>query len=228
MEPRFSRYLGIVLLTVGIVGAVVTSTDNSGGFLADPGWQYPPRPGGPPWSSQFGPYTAPYGWQDPQNLYTPPPQGNIPTPPVPGPYWNQPDGNQAEPPDEEEQVYESNGESIYYTLTTAEGEPVIAQIRNMGRFHRNISCSSCHGTQGQGGYVEMGRESKVAPAIDWETLSKDVGGDEMLRPAYTESTLGRAITQGIDSAGRILDYLMPRFQLADQDLADLIDFLKTL
>ncbi len=48
------------------------------------------------------------------------------------------------------------------------------------------------------------------------------------RPAYTEETLKRAIREGIDSNGRPLDPLMPRYPLNDRELDHLIAYLKTL
>lgn len=203
MKPHYSRFIGIALLTIGIIGLAVTSL-NTGeiGFFAEPRY-YPARPGGPPWSQEFGPYNPPQGWQLPEEFS-----------PVPGPY---------------QQPYDSNGSSIYHTLITLSGESIAAKSDTMGGpMHQNLNCASCHGATGLGGYLAMGNRSKVVPAIDRETLWKEIGGGELLRPAYTEATLGQAITQGINSAQRPLDKTMPRFQLKEGDLRDLISYLKTL
>jgi hypothetical protein len=48
------------------------------------------------------------------------------------------------------------------------------------------------------------------------------------RDPYTDATLARAIREGIDSQGRDLSVLMPRFRLVDSDMARLIAYLKTL
>src|ERR1700739_2174075 len=50
----------------------------------------------------------------------------------------------------------------------------------------------------------------------------------MGRHPDTEARLARAIREGIDSEGRPLSYLMPRFEINDADMASLIDYLKTL
>ncbi len=48
------------------------------------------------------------------------------------------------------------------------------------------------------------------------------------RPAYTDESLAKAIQEGVDSSGKKLSPLMPRYQLNDQDMAGLIAYLKTL
>ncbi len=50
----------------------------------------------------------------------------------------------------------------------------------------------------------------------------------MDRPASTDATIKRAITQGVDPAGESLDWTMPRWQMSAQDLNDLLAYLKTL
>lgn len=48
------------------------------------------------------------------------------------------------------------------------------------------------------------------------------------RPAYTDQTLAAVIRGGVDSSGRLLDPIMPRYNLADDDMQALISYLKTL
>jgi mono/diheme cytochrome c family protein len=54
------------------------------------------------------------------------------------------------------------------------------------------------------------------------------GGEEMDHPPYSDATIKRAITQGVDAAGKPLDWTMPRWQMSEGDLKDLLAFLKTL
>src|SRR5260370_34721180 len=56
------------------------------------------------------------------------------------------------------------------------------------------------------------------------------GGEGVARRGsrYTGQSLARAIRAGIDPDGRPLDYLMPRFPLADAAMAMLIAYLKQL
>jgi hypothetical protein len=48
------------------------------------------------------------------------------------------------------------------------------------------------------------------------------------RSAYTDTTLARAIREGIGADGRTLDYLMPRYRIGEADMASLIAYLKQL
>jgi hypothetical protein len=48
------------------------------------------------------------------------------------------------------------------------------------------------------------------------------------RPAYTDASLGKVLTTGIDPAGDVLDHIMPRYLLEPRDLAILVYYLKHL
>jgi len=45
---------------------------------------------------------------------------------------------------------------------------------------------------------------------------------------YTEATVKDAISKGLEPNGEELEVYMPRWQMADKDLNDLVSFLKTL
>lgn len=83
-----------------------------------------------------------------------------------------------------------------------------------------LTCASCHGSDGRGGeYILMGMQTIEAPDIRWSAL-KDEFNDEKFR---------LAITEGEDPDGKkMLNRDMPRWQIGNEDLADLIGFLKTL
>jgi hypothetical protein len=73
------------------------------------------------------------------------------------------------------------------------------------------------------------------PDITWDNLAEmeghgeETGEDEHEEhPPYTEETLKRAITRGIDPAGEPLDDIMPRWRMTESDLSDLVEFIKTL
>lgn len=100
--------------------------------------------------------------------------------------------------------YRSNGEQIYFTATSQRGTPITSDTGMMSTF--------------------------VAPDIRYKTLTSEEmehEGEEA-HPPYTDETIKRAITQGVDPAGDSLEWRMPRWRMSDQDLDDSLEFLKTL
>ena len=124
--------------------------------------------------------------------------------------------------------FDSNGQRIYFTASSSSGEPIsyTGSIRMM----HTITCVNCHGPAGEGGTVYMMMQSFDVPNITWSHLTEEEHEEEEHEehPPYTEDTVKRAITQGIDPAGEPLDEFMPRWQMSSQDLNDLVDFIKTL
>lgn len=100
----------------------------------------------------------------------------------------------------------------------------------------DAACVSCHQRSGLGS--EEGGSS--IPPITGEYLfqTRSHGGHDVAVPyvegmrgnrdPYTEATLARAIREGLDSQGRLLSPLMPRYALSDSDLASLVAYLKSL
>jgi ABC-type branched-subunit amino acid transport system substrate-binding protein len=90
-----------------------------------------------------------------------------------------------------------------------------------------LPCASCHGEDGSGR-----SEGGVVPSdIRWQTLTKPYGlthESGRSHPAYTESSLRRAITESIDPAGNRILVAMPRYQMPASDLSALIAYMRTL
>ena len=90
-----------------------------------------------------------------------------------------------------------------------------------------LPCASCHGNDGRGR-----AESGVRPPnLDWQRLALGQGVREAngrSYPAYSDSSLARAIQQGVDPAGNRLDPAMPRFELTLADQRNLTAYLKRL
>jgi cytochrome c oxidase subunit II len=117
----------------------------------------------------------------------------------------------------------SNGQMIYFTSSSDSGSPIT--YSNGPRMMENrLTCVRCHGSEGHGGRIRFMMQSHDMPNITWPELTA-AGSDH---PAYNEKTLGRAITQGIEPDGNLLEYPMPKWQMSDSDLNDLIEFIKTL
>lgn len=123
--------------------------------------------------------------------------------------------------------YSSNGEMIYYTGVDERGEQIVPSGGPMWLYSHGGSCVSCHGEDGRGGRAVM-MCSEVPADIRYSALTEEMehGGEE--HEPYNESTVKRAITQGINPAGEELDQCMPRWEMSEEDLEDLILFLKEL
>ena len=120
-------------------------------------------------------------------------------------------------------AFASNGERIYFTSTSESGSPITytggpTSGRGM-MMGGQLACSSCHGPSGQGGKHNMGMmQTMDAKDIRWSTLS----------PEFDAEKFHQAVVKGEDPDGTQLNSDMPRWNISDADLADLIVFLKTL
>ena len=145
----------------------------------------------------------------------------------------------------------SPGERIYREGLLPSGEPLTAIVAgDIPVDGRMFSCVNCHRRSGLG--------SVEGSLITWPTTGKELFGPRRrtgawhaaaerkgpgaverwslppqyqaadARPAYTEESLARLLREGIDSAGRVVSRAMPRFDIADDDLRILIDYLKGL
>ena len=127
--------------------------------------------------------------------------------------------------------YASNGERIYYLGVDGEGKRI--PIRGGPHWLKVMggSCVNCHGPDGRGGFpIMMG--TKVPGDIRFSSLASgrhSQGGDEGDNGhLYTGKDVKRAIRDGVEPDGDRLDPTMPRWKMDDQNLDDLIVFLKTL
>ncbi len=129
------------------------------------------------------------------------------------------------------------GAAIYLHGVRGNGEPLVARrAGGMRVVGADAACVQCHQRSGLG--AREGNDS--VPPITARYLTHPrasrredldlpyVEGIRADRDPYTDGTIARAIRNGIDSEGRPLDYLMPRFQLDDADMAALIAYLKHL
>jgi len=130
-------------------------------------------------------------------------------------------------------TFASNGERIYYTGVSAKTGPIPRTGGPMWVNHAGVGCVACHGVEGRGGVpVMMG--TAVPEDIRYPTLTAAQSPKEgekkeaMDHPPFTDATIKQAVTQGIDPANKPLDWTMPRWQLTDEDWADLLAYLKTL
>jgi cytochrome c oxidase subunit 2 len=132
----------------------------------------------------------------------------------------------AEPTPPREHV--SNGQLIYFTGRNERGERIPFDAGPMWLSTHGGSCATCHGADGRGGApVMMGTD--VPGDIRYHHLLEEEEHEEgEEHPPYTDELIKRAITMGLNPAGEPLDLTMPRWHMSDQDLDDLLEFLKTL
>jgi len=130
-------------------------------------------------------------------------------------------------------TFASNGEQIYYTGVSRTTGPIPRTGGPMWVYHPGVGCVACHGVHGRGGVpVMMG--TALPEDIRYATLTaadeheKGEKTDEMDHPPFTDATIKRAVTQGVDPANKPLDWTMPRWQMADEDWIDVLAYLKTL
>ena len=129
------------------------------------------------------------------------------------------------------------GRSIYMHGALSTGEPLLADrqdgVHTQGG---DAACVNCHQRSGLG--TTEGKKSippitgrylfRPRAAQDTDLDLPYVEGIRADRDPYTDATLARAIREGLNSEGKPLDYLMPRFALSDRDMAALIAYLKGL
>lgn len=120
----------------------------------------------------------------------------------------------------------ANGRSIYFNGVSLKGGRIVYSGVQGMMMGGALSCATCHGQDGHGGQVFFMMRSYDIPNITWADLT---GPDpDMDHPPYTEETVKRAITQGLEPGGDQLEYPMPRWQMSEGDLNDLVSFIKTL
>ena len=136
-----------------------------------------------------------------------------------------------------ERTVEALGESIYMKGMLGPGKPLEGARENgIGVSGAEAACVNCHLRSGLG----SAEGSLLIPPITGEYLfhGHAHGGNDPLLPyvesmhgnraPYTPATLARAIREGRDSDGRVLNYLMPRYALDDSDMTALIAYLNRL
>jgi Cytochrome c len=137
-----------------------------------------------------------------------------------------------------EAVTQRPGESIYLRGSLSSGAPLEGVRPQSGLVMKgaDAACVNCHQHSGLGS-----EEGGIAiPPVTGQFLFQPrerTANEPQLpyvenmhgnRAPYTEETLARAIRAGLDSQGRPLSNLMPRFALDDADMSALITYLNKL
>jgi hypothetical protein len=132
----------------------------------------------------------------------------------------------------------SAGEALYLHGVLASGAPLEGARGDTSTSGHgaSVACVKCHRRSGLG----MKEGSVLIPPITGQFLFRPqhaqaddaqlpyVENARSNRKEYSEATLARVIREGVDSDGKTLAFLMPRFNLSDADMAALIAYLKSL
>jgi cytochrome c oxidase subunit II len=119
---------------------------------------------------------------------------------------------------------EARGEWIFRTGTSPDGRPI---PHTGNRMMMMMSCAGCHGLDGHGLRTPM----FISPDITYRNLTNPAGMQEPdggRGPVFTDDQIKRAITQGLDPEGERLAWPMPRWRLTNEELDDLLAYLKVL
>jgi hypothetical protein len=142
----------------------------------------------------------------------------------------------------DEGISEGNGERIYFTAVSERtgridyrGGPPSGWMMMGGG---GLACVSCHGAEGRGGVHVMHMLPTDAPDIRWSTLAAEMdeahdgesvpGGEHgEAMTGYDLAAFRLAVVEGRHPDGTELSRNMPRWDLGDEDLADLAEFLRS-
>jgi mono/diheme cytochrome c family protein len=128
------------------------------------------------------------------------------------------------------------GERLYRQGVSASGSAVTAIVQGDLRIRgTDMTCVNCHRRSGWGTAEGPVRVPPIVGSVLFAPVTQ--GHPEMgpprttgpgTRPAYTDTTLLRALRDGVDPAGRTLSPSMPRYTLDDEDGAALATYLRSL
>ena len=120
---------------------------------------------------------------------------------------------------------EARGKHIYTKGESTSGRVISAEVKLSAApaSASILPCLQCHGERGEG-------IGALSPAIDWRVLVDPAAHEhpERRHGIFDERSVARAIRNGVDPAGNGLEPTMPRYRIADEDMADLIAYLKRI
>ncbi|HEU4507090.1 MAG TPA: ABC transporter substrate-binding protein [Pyrinomonadaceae bacterium] len=122
---------------------------------------------------------------------------------------------------------EKRGKAFYLRGESASGQEITAMMGEIDVPASTLTCAGCHGMRGEG-ITEGG---VTAGNMTWNFLTKPYGhADDGGRkhPPFTEASFARVMTTGIDPAGNKLAVAMPTYRMNQEDMANLIAYLKVI
>src|ERR1044071_4468464 len=124
-------------------------------------------------------------------------------------------------------LQEKRGKAFYLRGESASGQEITALMGEIDVPASTLTCAGCHGIKGQG-ITEGG---VTAGPLTWSHLTKpyghtDAGGRK--HGAFSETSFVRMLTAGLDPAGNKLAVAMPAYRMSQEDMANLIAYLKRI
>ncbi len=122
---------------------------------------------------------------------------------------------------------EKRGKAFYLRGESSSDQGITARMGEIDVPASTLTCAGCHGARAEG-KTEGG---VTAGNLTWSHLTKLYGHNhegERKHPAFTETSFTLTLTSGLDPAGNKLAVAMPRYRMPQQDMADLIAYLKTI
>src|SRR5215218_6971813 len=122
---------------------------------------------------------------------------------------------------------EKRGKAFYLRGESASGQEITALMGEIDVPASTLTCAGCHGIRGEG-ITEGG---VTAGPLTWSFLTKPYGHtDEGGRKhqAFSENSFVRMLTAGLDPAGNKLAVAMPTYRMSQEDMANLIAYLKRI
>ena len=122
---------------------------------------------------------------------------------------------------------EKRGKALYLRGESSSGKEITAMLGEIDVPASTLSCAGCHGARGEG-KTEGG---VTAGNLTWSNLTKPYGHSHdngRKHGAFSETSFIRALTGGVDPAGNKLAVAMPAYRMPQQDMADLIAYLKRI
>ena len=124
-------------------------------------------------------------------------------------------------------LQEKRGKAFYLRGESASGREITAMMGEIDVPASTLTCAGCHGIRGEG-RTEGG---VTAGSLTWSFLTKPYGhADEGGRKhgAFSETSFVRMLTSGLDPAGNKLAVAMPTYRMPQEDMANLIAYLKRI
>ena len=122
---------------------------------------------------------------------------------------------------------EKRGKALYLRGESSSGKEITAIMNDIDVPASTLSCAGCHGARGEG-KTEGG---VTAGSLTWSHLTKPYGhthDNGRKHGAFGEASFIRAVTGAVDPAGNKFVVAMPAYRMPQQDMADLIAYLKMI